>query len=514
MKRVTANIKRLEWFATGIDIFYAILAVFLFFYSYVILVEPENLRDVVDTTYRFLGLFDVTSGQLNGLLALLAGYMLVFIPITVINVKKLVNKEYIEIDKWAYRTQHLHGVMALFTFNIFSFVIRFIAGFEMKKIVAGYGFVQTMSNAWHKILSLKEGETWRKMGRWIVKVVKSVGGFFKKIGLAIAKLFKGKTWKHATLYTIDKSYREEHKKKQAEKREQEDFENVTSRAFFFKVTRLVFTYTFLTLMAIFIFIPFYWMILTALKTDNELSNLLQPRFFMNISEMQWVNFKVALTRFDFLQYLGNTIFVGILTMLGTVLTTVLASFAFARLKFAGREFIFSLLLMTMMIPGELYVITNFITITNVFHLNDTFAALIIPFSTSVFYIFFLRQTFKQIPDTLYQAARVDGCGDFKYLTRVMLPIARPTIITIVILSSIGAWNAYIWPRLVIDTQSKWLISVALRSITFSDTTAGEARTMFNYQLAATSIVTVPLLILFFSLKKFIISGVGRSGIKG
>ena len=147
MKRVTTSIKRLEWIATGFDILFALFAIFLFFYSYVILIEPTNLRDTVDTTYSFLKLFDITSGQLNGLIALLAGYMLLFVPMAVINTKKLLNKEYIEIDKWAYRTQHLHAVMAFFTFNLVSAVIRGIAGYEMKKIVVGYGFKQTMKNA-------------------------------------------------------------------------------------------------------------------------------------------------------------------------------------------------------------------------------------------------------------------------------------------------------------------------------------------------------------------------------
>ncbi len=513
MKRVTSKLKRLEWIATSFDILFAILAVALFIFSYIILVEPEALRDIVDVTYHELGL-TFTTAQLNLFIGLLAGYMLVFIPTAIINAKKLRSKEYIEIDQWSYRTQHLHGAMAFFTFNIFSAAIRAYVGYEMKKIVVGYGFKQTMINAWGKIKLLAKASTWQAFGQWIMRIIKGIARFFKSIGLFVFKLFKGETWRHVARYSVDKVYREAYKEKKEKEKEEEDLESVTARAYAGQVTRLVFTYTFLTLMAIFIIVPFYWMILTALKTDNELSNLLQPRFFMNISEMQWVNFKVALTQFNFLQYLGNTIFVGILSMLGTVFTTILASFAFARLKFAGREFIFSLLLMTMMIPGELYVITNFITINNWFHLGDTFAALILPFMTSVFYIFFLRQTFKQIPDTLYQAARVDGCGDFKYLTRVMIPIARPTIITIVILSAIGAWNAYIWPRLVIRDENKWLVSVALRSLNFGDGAGGEARTMFNYQLAATSIVTVPLLIIFFSLKKFIISGVGRSGTKG
>jgi len=226
-----------------------------------------------------------------------------------------------------------------------------------------------------------------------------------------------------------------------------------------------------------------------------------------------VNFKIALTRFNFWQYIGNTLFVGIVSMIGTVTTTILAAFAFSRIDFKGRDFIFSILLMTMMIPGELYTITNYITVRNL-GWYDSFFALIFPFMTSVFYIFFLRQSFKQIPDTLYRAALVDGCSDFKYLRRVMIPIAKPTITTITILSAIGAWDAYIWPQLVAPSEKNWLISVALRSTSFVVGTGSDARPVYNIQLAATALVTVPLLIVFFSLKKYIIAGVGRSGTKG
>ncbi|PKK92444.1 MAG: carbohydrate ABC transporter permease, partial [Tenericutes bacterium HGW-Tenericutes-7] len=164
-------------------------------------------------------------------------------------------------------------------------------------------------------------------------------------------------------------------------------------------------------------------------------------------------------------------------------------------------------------PGELYTITNFITVTRL-GWYDSFSALIFPFMTSVFYIFFLRQTFKQIPDSLYRAAQVDGCGDFKYLTRVMIPIAKPTIITITILSAIGAWDAYIWPQLVTPSRENWLISVALRGTSFTLGSGSDARPVYNMQLAATALVTVPLLVIFFLLKKYIMSGVGRSGTKG
>jgi len=251
------------------------------------------------------------------------------------------------------------------------------------------------------------------------------------------------------------------------------------------------------------------MMITALKTHQELTNAVTPRIFIGISEMQWVNFKVALTQFNFSRYIANTLFVGIVSMIGTVTTTILAAFAFSRLDFKGREFIFSILLMTMMIPGELYTITNYITVRNL-GWYDSFYALIFPFMTSVFYIFFLRQSFRQIPDELYYAAKVDGTSDFKYLWRIMVPIAKPTIITITILNAMGTWNAYIWPNLVTDNENFRLVTNGLR--TAYNELSGQV--IFNEQMAAALIVTAPLLAVFFLLKKYIMRGVSRSGIKG
>src|SRR5690606_2256333 len=240
-----------------------------------------------------------------------------------------------------------------------------------------------------------------------------------------------------------------------------------------------------------------------------------PSFFVDPREMQWVNFKYVLEELQFGVYIKNTLFVGVTTMLGTTTITILAAFAFSRLDWKGRDFIFSILLATMMIPGELYTITNYVTVSNLgwVKTDKSFYALILPFLTSVFYIFFLRQSFKQIPDTLYRAARVDGCTDFKYLTRVMIPVAAPTIITIVILSALGAWDAYIWPQLVAG-KDHWLISVALRNEGFTVGTGSDARPLTNLQVAASALVTVPLLIVFFTFKKYIVTGVGRSGTKG
>lgn len=472
MKRITNKIKKLQLIANLIDIVYVVFALILVGYLFGALIEPAAITDQVDpnTSYQILG-FTLLQAGVNALIAILLGYLLVLTPIAFQNMKRYFSKEAIELDEWSYRTQHLYAFISLATLNPVSAVLRYEAGYQMKEIVKGYRLKQTLINAWEKTKALFSGETFR-----------------------LAK---------------------ERKEKRASKSEsQQDLEKISQKDFVMKIVRLTMTYTFLTIMALFIFIPFYWMILTALKTNTELTESLNPRFVIGLGEMQWVNFKLAVTRFDFGVFIWNTIRVGVLTMLGTVTTTILAAFAFARLNFKGREFIFSILLLTMMIPGELYTITNFVTVSKLGWI-DTIFALIFPFMASVFYIFFLRQSFKQIPDTLYQAARVDGCGDFKYLTRVMIPIAKPTIITIIILSAIGAWDAYIWPQLVTRTRLNWLISVALRGTSFTtDSGASDARPVHNIQLAATALVTVPLIILFFSLKKYIISGVGRSGTKG
>ncbi len=469
MKRYTTKIRKLDLFATLFDLLYVILGIYALAHLFIILEEPELITDVVNTNYTFLG-FMFDQPTMNALISILIGYLVVFVPLTASNFKRIRSKDVIEMDEWTYRTQMLYAFMSLFTLNIGSSVIRFLNTFEIMQIVKGYGFK----------------------------------GFLDSIGKSISRLLSGETFR-------DMAERREKKKEMSSS--QIDLEKVARRDVLVKLVSTVTMYTFLTLIALFIFIPFYWMLITALKTNVELTTFLNPRFFINIREMQWVNFKVALTRFNFWQYIVNTFVVGILSMLGTVTTTILAAFAFSRLEFKGRDFIFSILLMTMMIPGELYTITNYITVSNLGWINTRYA-LIFPFMTSVFYIFFLRQSFRQIPDTLYRAAQVDGCGDFKYLQRVMIPIARPTITTITILSAIGAWDAYIWPQLVAPAEENWLISVALRSTSFVVGQGSDARPVYNIQLAATALVTVPLLIVFFSLKKYIIAGVGRSGTKG
>ncbi|HEY8445320.1 MAG TPA: carbohydrate ABC transporter permease [Bacilli bacterium] len=271
-------------------------------------------------------------------------------------------------------------------------------------------------------------------------------------------------------------------------------------------------YTFLVLIALFIVIPFYWMIATALRSTNELGN---PSISFFPKEWHFENFIGALDyaadrSANFFRFYLNTITVGALTTILSMITVILAAFAFARLRFRGRDALFSIFLATMMIPGEIYVISNFATIS-AFGLLNTYAAMVIPFIVDVFYIFFLRQTFMQIPNELYLAAKVDGTSDFKYLWKVMIPMSRATITTIFILSMMGTWNAYVWPNLVATEPEMYLVSNGLLRIYQDIDGAGE---ILNYQMAAATMVTVPLLIVFLLLKKYIMRGVSRSGIKG
>lgn len=272
--------------------------------------------------------------------------------------------------------------------------------------------------------------------------------------------------------------------------------------------------TMLIIFALIVIIPFYWMVLTAFKTEAEVF-VSPPILWKNFSEWRFTNFAAAMDAAPFMRYMGNTVLVSSISTVGTVITTVFASFAFARLNFIGRDFVFMMLIATMMIPGEIFVITNFLTVVELGWIqNQTYLtailAMTLPFMTSIFYIFFLRQSFRQIPDELYYAAKVDGTSDFKYLFRIMVPIAMPTIITITILNAMGTWNAYIWPRLVTQKQEFRLVSNGLRDA-FNDI-AG--RIMYNEQMAAALLVTFPLLVVFLLLKKYIIRGVSRSGIKG
>ena len=267
-----------------------------------------------------------------------------------------------------------------------------------------------------------------------------------------------------------------------------------------------FLYAFLILMAVIVLFPFYWMIISSLKTLEEY-RLSVPTFWPQ--RIMWSNYADAFTTANLGKLFVNTMIVGVVSTILSLVITVLSAFAFARLEFKGRETMFALLLATMMIPGELFTITNYATVTRIGWMN-TYKVLIIPFLVSVFYIFLLRQNFMQIPNELYLAAKVDGTSDLKYLWKVMVPLSLPTLISITILKMMGAWNSYIWPRLVANHEDFRLITNGLRNA-FTDTT-GDVN--YPVQMAAVAIVSAPLFLVFIFLRKYIMAGVSRSGIKG
>ena len=266
------------------------------------------------------------------------------------------------------------------------------------------------------------------------------------------------------------------------------------------------TYAFLLVMALIILFPFYWMIISSLKTLAEYRQAV-PTFWPR--QVMWGNYSEAFTKANLGNLFMNTLYVGLVSTIISLVITVLSAFAFARLEFKGKETLFGALLATMMIPGELFTITNYITVNNLGWMH-TFTALIVPFLVSVFYIYLLRQNFMQIPNELYLAAKVDGTSDIKYLWKVMIPLALPTLISITILKMMGAWNSYIWPKLVANDAAHQMITNGLRNA-FTDTT-GQAN--YPVQIAAVAIVSAPLFLVFLCLRKYIMQGVSRSGIKG
>ena len=268
----------------------------------------------------------------------------------------------------------------------------------------------------------------------------------------------------------------------------------------------LFTYGFLILMALVVLFPFYWMIISSLKSLEEY-RLNVPTFWPQ--KILLSNYADAFTTASLGRLFYNTMIVGVVSTLLSLVITVLSAFAFARLEFKGRDAMFGALLATMMIPGELFTITNYSTVTQLGWMN-TYTVLIVPFLVSVFYIYLLRQNFMQIPNELYLAAKVDGTSDLKYLWKVMVPLSLPTLISITILKMMGAWNSYIWPRLVANDEAHRLITNGLRNA-FTETT-GDVN--YPVQMAAVAIVSAPLFLVFIFLRKYIMAGVSRSGIKG
>ena len=272
------------------------------------------------------------------------------------------------------------------------------------------------------------------------------------------------------------------------------------------VTKAI-TYSFLTLWAIFVLFPFYYMVLTSVKSYGQYNAEWIPKLYTISPTLE--NYLTAFSTVPLARYFLNTVIFTLSTTALMLLVTVLAAFAFSRLSFKGRDLAFTLFLSLMMIPSELVVITNFVTVTNM-DLRNTFLGLILPSVTSVFYIYLLRENFSQIPNELYYAAKVDGTSDFKYLWKVMIPICRPTIITVTILKVIECWNSYVWPRLITDDELLYLVSNGIQTIRES----GFGRENIPAMMAAVCVISVPLILLFLIFRKKIMAGVAQGGVKG
>lgn len=273
-----------------------------------------------------------------------------------------------------------------------------------------------------------------------------------------------------------------------------------------KIAATIGVYVFLIFIAIIVLFPFYWMLNSSLKTIEEYK-WTRPSFFP--VTLDWANYLEAYNTASLGDLFLHTVYVGLVSTVLSLIITVLSAFAFARLDFKGKNAVFAVLLATMMIPGELFTITNYSTVYALGWQN-TFSAMIIPFLVSVFYIYLLRQNFLQIPNELYLAAKVDGTSDFKYLLKVMVPLALPTLISITILKMMGAWNTYVWPNLVANDNAHKLITNGLRNAF----TAADGTSDYPVQMAAVAIVSAPLFLVFLFLRKYIMKGVSRSGIKG
>ena len=266
-------------------------------------------------------------------------------------------------------------------------------------------------------------------------------------------------------------------------------------------------YALLSLWAVIVLFPFYWMILTSVKSYGAYNSEYVPKFFTLSPTFQ--NYVDAFTEVPLAKYFLNTVIFTVATTALMLLVIVFAAFAFARLQFRGKNLVFTLFLALMMIPNELVVITNFVTITNL-DLRNTFLGLILPSVTSVFYIYLLKENFAQVPDELYYAAKVDATSDLKYLFKVLLPICKPTVVTIVILKVIECWNSYVWPRLITDDKNYFLVSNGIQEIREN----GFGRENIPAMMAAVVVISLPLIILFLVFRKKIMAGVSRGGTKG
>ena len=286
-----------------------------------------------------------------------------------------------------------------------------------------------------------------------------------------------------------------------------DFERIERSARLRRRVGTCVLYALLTVWAVIVLFPFYWMLLTSVKSYGAYNSEWVPKLYTTDPTLE--NYRTAFTAVPLGGYFVNTIIFTLGTTALMLMVTVLAAFAFSRLKFRGRDLMFTAFLALMMIPGELVVITNFVTITN-WDLRNTFLGLILPSVTSVFYIYLLRENFAQVPDELYYAAKVDGTSDLKYLFKVMIPICRPTIITVTILKVIECWNSYVWPRLITDDQAYFLVSNGIQEIREN----GFGRENIPAMMAAVVVISAPLIVLFLVFRKKIMAGVARGGTKG
>ena len=289
--------------------------------------------------------------------------------------------------------------------------------------------------------------------------------------------------------------------------ERNDYERIERSAKTRKSIMNIVVYIFLILWAVIVLFPFYWMVLTSVKSYSVYNAEYVPTFFTLSPTLQ--NYIDAFTTVDLSRYFLNTIIFTAATTAAMVVVITLAAYAFARLDFKGKDLVFTLFLALMMIPNELVIITNFQTITT-WHMRNSYLGLILPSVTSVFYIYLLKENFEAVPDELYKAAKVDGTSDLKYLLTVLIPICRPTIITIIILKIIECWNAYVWPRLITDDPAYYLVSNGIQEIREN----GFGRENIPAMMAAVVVISVPLIILFLVFRKKIMAGVARGGLKG
>ena len=286
-----------------------------------------------------------------------------------------------------------------------------------------------------------------------------------------------------------------------------DFERIERSARSRQRTLRIITYVLLTVWGLIVLFPFYWMLLTSVKSYSSYNAEYIPSFFTLSPTLQ--NYVDAFTTVNLARYFTNTIVFTVATTAIMMVVIIFAAYAFARLDFPGKNLVFALFLSLMMIPSELVVITNFVTITN-WGMRNTFWGLILPSVTSVFYIYLLKENFEQIPEELYKAAKVDGTSDLKYLFKVMLPISQPTVVTIVILKVIECWNSYVWPRLITDDEAYFLVSNGIQEIREN----GFGRENIPAMMAAVVVISVPLIVLFLVFHKKIMAGVSRGGTKG